>query len=331
MRHEAPKAVLVREFGEPSSFRLEEHDPGMPGPGQVRVDVHSCGVSYVDVLVAAGNYQLKPALPFVPGSEAAGVITAVGEGVPSSRIDERVTLVGFSLGLSQVAIVPATTARTIPGSLSFEQAAIFRVSYATAYHALVQRGRLRPGETLLVMGAAGGVGYAAVQVGKALGATVIASASSKAKRDFALHGGADYAVESRAADWREQVKAANEGRGVDVIIDPVGDAATEPAFRSLAWGGRHLIIGFAGGGIPRLATNLTLLKGAALVGVDIRQFGICEPSLFAENEVAIDRLAEGGLLQPPVGPTYSLPNFVAAMESARRGQAIGRIVVNMKA
>lgn len=325
-----PRAVLVRSFGEPDSFRLEAHDTGAPGPGEVRIELYSCGVSYVDVLVAAGGYQMKPALPFVPGSESAGIITAVGEGVPADRVGERVTVVGFNVGLGQVATVAAAQARRIPATLSFDEAAIFRVSYATAYHALVQRGRLQAGETLLVMGAGGAVGYAAVQIGKALGAKVIASASSQAKRDFAIAGGADCAIDARAADWRDQLKAANGGKGVDVVIDPVGDAATEPAFRSLAWNGRLLVIGYAGGEIPRIPTNLALLKGASLIGVDIRQFGIFEPALAAENDDAIDQLAEQGLLKPPVGPTYPIEDFVAAMEAARGGQAIGRIIVHLR-
>ncbi|MBB3860935.1 NADPH2:quinone reductase [Novosphingobium hassiacum] len=327
-RTSLPQAVLVREFGKPASFQLEAHDPGAPGPEQVRVDVHSCGISFVDVLVAVGGYQIKPALPFVPGSEASGIITAVGANVPPSRLGERVTLVGFNLGLCQVANAPMAAARNIPDRLSFDEAAIFRVSYGTAYHALVQRGRLQAGETLLVLGASGAIGYAALQVGKALGATVIASASSDAKRTFALQGGADYAIDSLSADWRARVKQATGGKGVDVIVDPVGDAATEPAFRSLAWGGRHLVIGFAGGQIPCLSTNLALLKGASLVGVDIRQFALMEPALFAKNEAAIDQLAEEGRLAPPVGHTYALGDFVAAMEAARDRHSIGRVVVH---
>jgi NADPH2:quinone reductase len=325
-----PRAVLVRSFGTPETFGIEEHDPGAPGAGQVRVELYSCGVSYVDVLIASGGYQLKPPLPFVPGSEAAGVITAVGEGVSPDRVGERVTAVGFNLGLGQVANVAATDARKIPAALSFDEAAIFRVSYATAYHALVQRGRLQAGETLLVMGAGGAVGYAAVQIGKALGAKVIASASSQEKRDLALAGGADVAIDAGAADWRDQLKAANGGRGVDVVVDPIGDAATEPAFRSLNWNGRLLVIGYAGGEIPRIATNLALLKGASLVGVDIRQFGIFEPELAEQNQAAIDRLAEEGLLKPPIGSIYKLDDFVAAMKEAQSGRAIGRIIVRLR-
>jgi NADPH2:quinone reductase len=317
-----PRAVLVRAFGAPETYRIEEHDTGAPGPGQVRVELYSCGVSYVDVLVASGGYQLKPPLPFVPGSESAGIVTAVGEGVSPDRVGERVTVVGFNVGLGQVATVDANIARRIPGALSFDQASIFRVSYATAYHALVQRGRLKAGDTLLVMGAGGAVGYAAVQIGKALGAKVIASASSQAKRDFSIARGADCAVDARAQDWRDQVKVANGGRGIDVVVDPIGDAATEPAFRSLAWNGRLLVIGYAGGEIPRIPTNLALLKGASLIGVDIRQFGIFEPELAAQNDIAIDRLAEQGLLQPPVDLHSSLKISSARWRPPKAGRRL---------
>jgi NADPH2:quinone reductase len=214
--------------------------------------------------------------------------------------------------------------------MSFAEAAVFRVSYATAYHALVQRARMQPGETVLVLGAGGAVGYAAIEVAKALGARVIGSASSDAKRALAVAGGADAMVDSRSAAWRENVKAANGGRAVDVVIDPVGGEATEPAFRSLAWNGRHLVIGFAAGSIARLPVNLALLKGAALLGVDIRQFGEFEPEAAAANIDALFDLFGAGKLHPPIGRGYRLEEFATAMVEARRGTTAGRIVLTMR-
>jgi NADPH2:quinone reductase len=220
--------------------------------------------------------------------------------------------------------------RRIPDALGFAEAAVFPVSYATAWHALVDRGGLKRGETLLVLGAGGATGYAAVQVGKHLGARVIASASSEAKRALALAGGADAAVDARAENWREAVKGANGGKGVDVVFDPVGGEATDPAFRSLGWNGRHLVIGFPGG-IAALRTNLPLLKGASLVGVDIRQFGIFEAEKADANRAEIFELAAQGVLRPHIAATYPLEQFRAAMAAATEGKQAGRIVLTMGA
>ncbi|MBV9842343.1 MAG: NADPH:quinone oxidoreductase family protein [Sphingomonadaceae bacterium] len=325
-----PRAVVVRAFGSPEGFTIEERDPGAPGRDEVRVRIHAAGVSFVDVLIAEGRYQLKPPLPFVPGSEVAGIIEAVGENVPSSRIGERVCAAAFGSAFSEVAVVAASQASRIPETMSFEEASVFRVSYATAYHALAHRGSLQRGEIVCVLGAAGAVGYAAVQIGKALGATVIASASSPEKRAFALSGGADHAIDSNADDWRAQVKAASNDHGLDVVVDPVGDRFSEPAFRSLSWNGRHLVIGFAGGQIPKLATNLALLKGASLVGVDIRQFGIREPQNAAMLMPAITALYEAGRIRPPVASTYSIDGFAEAMLEAKAGRTAGRVVIRMR-
>jgi NADPH2:quinone reductase len=206
------------------------------------------------------------------------------------------------------------------------EAAVFPVSYSTARYALVHRAQLQPGETLLVLGAGGATGYAAVQLGKHLGARVIASASSEAKRALALAGGADAVIDARAEDWREQVKAANHGKGIDVVFDPVGGATSEPAFRSLGWNGRHLVVGFTAG-IAALKTNLPLLKGASLIGVDLRQFGLNQPELAAQNMAEVFALA--GVLRPAVAKTIPLEQFAAAMAAAATGSEAGRIVLTM--
>lgn len=323
------RAVVARAFGAPESFAIEDRPTPEPGPGQVLVAVRAVGVSFVDVLIAAGRYQLKPPLPFTPGTEFAGVVQAVGEGVDELRPGDRVAASGFGGGLAERTLVAAGSALKIPETMDFAEASVFRVSYATGYYALVQRGRLEPGETVLVLGAGGAVGLACVQLAKALGARVVASAASEAKRALAREAGADAALETGAADWRDRIKALTEGRGVDVVADPVGGAATEPAFRSLAWKGRHLVIGFASGDIPRLPTNLSLLKGAELVGVDIRQFGEKEPQTAAANIRRLFELYDAGAVRPKVAQVFPLERFAEAMNAAGAGAAAGRIVVKL--
>jgi NADPH2:quinone reductase len=228
-----------------------------------------------------------------------------------------------------MAIVPASGPLKLPDAMSFDEASVFRVSYATAYYALVQRGELKAGETVLVLGAGGAVGVAAIQVAKALGARVIGAASSEAKRALALRAGADAAVDNRAADYRDRLKALTDNKGVDVVVDPVGGPATEPAFRALAWKGRHLVIGFAAGEIPKLPVNLALLKGADLRGVDIRQFGIFEPEQSAKNVDAVVELHARGLLRPQIARTYPFEQFAEAMQAAASGEVAGRIILEV--
>lgn len=322
------RAVMADELGPPDAYRLVDHDPGPPSPTQVRISVRAAGISFVDVLTAAGRYQVKPPVPYIPGSECAGVVDATGDEVRDFAVGDRVVGSGWGGMFANAVNLPARTIRSMPQALSFEEAAVFPVSYATAWHALVDRGRLQAGETLLVLGAGGATGYAAVQIGKYLGARVIGSASSESKRALAAAGGADAVIDARADDWRDQVKAANGGQAVDVVFDPVGGEATESAFRSLAWNGRHLVIGFPAG-IAALRTNLPLLKGASLIGVDIRQFGIFEPEKSAANRDAVFGLAAEGKLRPAIARSYALADFQAAMEDAAAGKSAGRIVLTM--
>lgn len=323
-----PRAVITDEFGPPEAYELRDLPIRPVQAGEVRVAIKAAGISYVDVLTAEGRYQVKPPLPFIPGSEAAGVVSEVGERVQALAPGQRVSVSGWGGLFAEEAILPARMVRPLPDGLDFVEAAVFPVSYATAWHALVDRGQLRAGETLLVLGAGGATGYAAVQVGKHLGARVIASASSADKRALALAGGADIAVDARAEDWRDQVKAANGGKPVDVVFDPVGGDATDPAFRCLGWGGRHLVIGFPGG-IAALRTNLALLKGASLVGVDIRQFGELEPERADTNRAETFQLAAQGILRPHIAQTYPLEHFREAMSAAANGKQSGRIVLLM--
>lgn len=323
-----PRAVMADELGPPDRYALVDHDPGPPSPTQVSISIRAAGISFVDVLTASGGYQVKPPLPFIPGSECAGIVSAVGSEVEGLAVGDRVVGSGWGGMFANAANLPARTVRKMPAALSFEEAAVFPVSYATAWHALVDRGGLKAGETLLVLGAGGAAGYAAVQIGKHLGARVIGSASGDSKRALAIAGGADAVVDARADDWREQVKTANGGKGVDVVFDPVGGDATDPAFRSLGWNGRHLVIGFPGG-IAALRTNLPLLKGASLIGVDVRQFGIFEPEKSEANRDTVFALAAEGKLRPAIARTYKLAEFRAAMEDAAAGKSAGRIVLVM--
>jgi NADPH2:quinone reductase len=323
-----PRAVRADELGPPENYALVDHDPGPPSPTQVRISIRAAGISFVDVLTAGGGYQVKPPVPFIPGSECAGVIEAVGAEVTGLMVGDKVVASGWGGMFANATNLPARVVRKMPEALSFEEAAVFPVSYATAWHALVDRGQLKAGETLLVLGAGGATGYAAVQIGKHLGARVIGSASDAAKRDLAIAGGADAVVDARADDWRDQVKAANGDKGVDVVFDPVGGDATDPAFRSLGWNGRHLVIGFPGG-MTALKTNLPLLKGASLIGVDVRQFGIFEPEKSEANRDTVFALAGEGKLRPAVARSYKLEEFQAAMADAAAGKSAGRIVLAM--
>ncbi|MCW1384796.1 NADPH:quinone oxidoreductase family protein [Novosphingobium sp. KCTC 2891] len=323
-----PRAVLAEEFGDPEAYQLRDLHHRSVEPGTVRIAIKAAGISYVDVLTAQGRYQVKPPLPFCPGSEAAGIVRELGEGVTGLAVGDAVSVGHWGGLFSDEAVLPAHTVRPMPPGLDFAEAAVFPVSYATAWHALVDRGQLRLGETLLVLGAGGATGYAAIQTGKHLGARVIASASSETKRALALAGGADAVVDARAADWREQVKAASDGHPINVVFDPVGGDATDPAFRCLGWGGRHLVVGFPGG-IATLRTNLPLLKGASLIGVDLRQFGAREPDKAEANRQAIFALATAGVLRPVVARRHTLDDFRAAMRDAAAGTSAGRIVLIM--
>lgn len=323
------QAVIGHQFGPPESYALEPFDPGAPGEGQVRVAIRAAGVSYVDVLTAMGQYQFKPPLPFIPGSEAAGVVEAVGAGVTHLAKGDRVFCGGLGGLFAQANLFAAANMAKIPEAMSFEQAAVFAVNYQTAYYALSDRGRARRGETLLVLGAAGGTGYAAVQVGKHLGLHVIASASSPDKQATALAGGADAVVTTGADDWREQVAAANGGKPVDIVFDPVGGEATEPAFRNLGYDGRHLVIGFPAG-IAALRTNLPLLKSASLVGVQMRDHALRRPVEAAAMRRKVVELAGEGIFSPAIAERYAIADYAAAMNAGFSGKAAGRVVLTME-
>lgn len=322
------QAVIGRQFGPPESYQLEDFDPGPSREGEVRVAIKAAGVSYVDVLTAMGNYQFKPPLPFIPGSEAAGVVEALGPGVTHLAVGDRVFCGGLGGLFATANNFRAANMSKVPEAMSFEQASVFSVNYQTAYYALADRGRAKPGETLLVLGAAGGTGFAAIQVGKHLGLRVIASASSPEKQQAALEGGADAVVTTGAEDWRDQVIAANEGKPIDLVFDPVGGDALEPAFRCLGYDGRHLVIGFTAG-IASLRTNLALLKSASLVGVQMRDHALKRPHEAEAMRRTVMELAGEGIFNPLIAERFQLVDYAPAMRAAFSGKAAGRVVILM--
>lgn len=328
MTTETMRSVRATKLGPPENYAMIESPLPLPGPGEVLVRLRAVSLGYADVLVAAGGYQVKPDLPFVPGSEGSGTVAAVGVGVTNVAPGDSVSVTRFSGVLADHVLARAEELTAMPAGMSFEESASYGANYATALYGLKDRGGLKRGETVLVLGAAGGVGMAAVQIAKQLGARVIAGASTDAKRAFAIDYGADLALDYSVPTWRDPLKAITEGKGVDLVFDPVGGDLFEPAFRSLAWGGRHLVVGFVGGPIPRLPANLALLKGAALVGVDVRQFTLKEPEQAQANRAVIARWCAEGM-RPPVGTTFDFDDFRAAMAAAAQGASLGKVVVTI--
>jgi NADPH2:quinone reductase len=323
-----PRAVISDALGPIENYRLREYDPGPPAPGFVQIAVKAAGVSFVDVLTAEGGYQVTPPTPFIPGSECAGLVAAVGEGVTDVAVGDKVVASSFGGIFADLVNVRRMAVKPMPERMSFAQAAVFPVSYFTSWYALAERGELKAGETLLVLGAGGATGYAAVQIGKYLGARVIASASDEPKRALATSAGADAAIASGTPTWRDEVKAASGGKGIDVVFDPVGGPATELAFRCLGWKGRHLVVGFPAG-IPSLPANLPLLKGASFMGVSLRGYGENEPEKAQASNARIFELAAQGVLTPAIARTYPLEDFAQALADAKAGRSAGRIVFVM--
>ncbi len=297
-----------------------------PQTGQVRIAIRAASLNFPDLLIVQNKYQMKPPLPFVPGSEYAGVVDAVGEGVAHLKVGDAVAAFGGTGGFATHAIADAATVMPLPAGFAFDDAAAFVLTYGTTHHALLDRAQLKPGETVLVLGAAGGVGTAAIQIAKAAGARVIAAASSDEKCELCKQIGADATINYSTANLREQIKALTHGKGPDVVYDPVGGDLAEPVFRSIAWRGRYLVVGFAQGGIPALPFNLALLKGASIVGVFWGDFARREPQA---NLAALTELAAWyakGLIKPVIDqrlPMTELPQAFARMGSRQvRGKLV---------
>ena len=321
------KAVRCTAWGPPDSLVLEDLPEPVAGPGDVVVDVKAAGVNFPDVLTVQGKYQVRPPLPFTPGNEFAGVVRAVGAGVDGFVPGQRV--IGFTRtgAFAEQAVAPASAFLPMPDDMDFDVAAAITLTYGTSYHAVADRGALQPGETMLVLGAAGGVGLAAIEVGKALGARVIAAASSDEKLTACKAHGADVLINYETDDLREALRAATDGRGPDVIYDPVGGKYSEPALRSIAWRGRHLVVGFAAGDIPRLPWNLMLLKGASVVGVFWGDFTRKERDA---HLAAMERIAgwiAQGKLRPLVSRRYALADTAQALQDMAARKVIGKVVI----
>ena len=321
------KAVVCKAFGPPESLVIEDLPSPTPGPGEAVISVKSASVNFPDVLIIQNKYQMKPPLPFSPGSELAGIVKAVGDGVTSFRPGDAVMAITGYGAFAEEVTVDATRLLKIPAGMDFSQAAAFGLTYATSEHALCDRGALKSGETLLVLGAAGGVGIAAIEIGKILGARVIACASTDEKLAVCREHGADEGINYATEDLRERIKTLTDGKGADVVYDPVGGPYTEPALRSIAWRGRLLVVGFAAGDIPKIPLNLTLLKGCSIVGVFWGEFTRREPRRFAEAMEKLGRWFAEGKLKPHVSATFPLARTADALTLMAERKVQGKVVL----
>jgi len=327
VRTPSMKAMICRRLGPPEVLQFEDIPSPAPLAGEVLVSMRAAAVNFPDVLILQGRYQLKPELPFTPGWELAGVVKAVGEGVTQVKPGDHVIAVIRWGAYAEEVIVPADRAWPIPSQIDFRAAAAFPLAYSTSYHALKDRGELKAGETLLVTGAAGGVGLAAVQLGKILGARVIACASTDEKLAACRAHGADDTINYASEDFREAIRRLTGGKGVDVVADPVGGPLAEPAIRSMAWGGRYCILGFTSGTIPKVALNLALLKGCSLVGVVADTFTYREPEAGRRNYAELIEMIASGRLKPAVSKVMKLSEAVAALNEVKDRRVQGKIVL----
>ena len=325
------RSVVHSSFGEPADVLAPAESPlPQPGPGQVRVRVHAAAVNFPDALMIAGKYQFRPDFPFSPGSEFSGTISALGDGVSTVAIGDKVVGSASHGAYAEEVIAEAAHVIVLPadtGDEELELAGSFLLTYGTSYHALKDRAQAQPGETLLVLGAGGGVGLAAVELGKRMGLRVIAAASSDDKREAARTRGADEALDYTADDFRERIKALTAGRGVDIVYDPVGGDIAETALRSVGWRGRYLVVGFAAGGIPKFSANLLLLKGSALVGVFWGEFVKREPQANAANTRQLLAWLREGALRPLVSARYPLAGAADALDALLGRRAVGKLLI----
>ncbi len=321
------KAVLCREYGPPESLTFEEVTEHQPGAGQVVVAVHACAVNFPDTLIIQGKYQFKPEMPFAPGGEVAGVIKAVGAGVQGHAVGDRVIAIPGWGGFSEEAVVRQEKLIPLPEGIPMDEAAALVITYGTTHYALKDRAGLQPGETLLVLGAAGGTGVAAIELGKVMGARVIAAASSEEKLAFCRQHGDDDTINYAQENLRERLRELTDNKGVDVVYDPVGGDYTEPALRSLAWKGRLLVIGFTAGDIPRPPLNLPLLKGASIVGVFYGAFQVQEPERFRALMAELLGWLQEGRIRPSITTRYPLDQAPQALRDIQDRRVTGKVVV----
>lgn len=323
------KAVLCKELGLPEKLVVEEVPSPKAGKGEVVLSVKACGVNFPDTLIIQGKYQFKPELPFSPGGEVAGVVKEVGEGVTSPKPGDRVIAFNTWGGFAEEMVVEADRTIPMPDRMDFVPASAFVLTYGTSYHALKDRAQLKPEETLLVLGASGGVGIAAVQLGKMMGARVIAAASTAEKLQVCKQNGADELIKYGEEDLRARVKELTSGKGVDVVYDPVGGPYSEPALRDMAWNGRFLVVGFAAGDIPKVPLNLTLLKGCSIVGVFWGAFTRKEPENNRRNNEDLMQFFVQGKVRPHIHATYPLEQAAQALNEVMNKRVSGKVVLTI--
>ena len=323
------RALMCKQYGPPESLELVTLDDPEPGPGELLIDVHAAGLNFPDVLVIAGQYQVKTEPPFIPGNEAAGVVAAVGDGVGRFKVGDSVIAMPRGGTFAEKCVVSEALAMPLLPGLDFAQGAGFAVTYGTSYHALRQSAGLKAGERVLVLGAAGGVGITAVEIAKAMGAEVIAAASNDDKLEFARTAGADHLINYSEGSLRDQVKALTDGEGVDVVYDPVGGELALQALRSLAWHGRYLVIGFASGDIPELPANIALLKEASIIGVWWGTWVAKNPAGHIQNIKELATLIGEGKLVPRISEKYPLEDYVDAFGAITGRRALGKVVLTM--
>ena len=323
------RALVCRRYGPPEDLVIEERADPIAAAGEIVVDVAAAGINFPDVLAIAGKYQVKTPTPFIPGNEAAGTVAAIGDGVSRFTVGDKVMMTPLGGAFAEKCALDANLAVPLPAGLDFEQGAGFSITYGTSYHALTQSTKIKPGETLLVLGAAGGVGITAVEIGKALGARVIAAASSADKLEFAKAAGADELLNYSQAPLKETVKKLTGGAGADVVYDPVGGELAQQALRATAWHGRYLVIGFASGDIPNFPANLALLKEASIIGVFWGSWAARNPGAHAKNVQEMAELIANGKLRPRVTESYALDDFVAAFAAITERRAKGKVILRM--
>ena len=321
------RAVLVDRLVEPRELRVSETSDPELFPGGLAVDVKAAGCNFFDILMVQGRYQVKPPLPFIPGAEVAGIVSAVGAEVDGFRVGDRILATVPYGAFAEQVVTPASAAWRMPDGMTFEEGAALPIVYPTSYAALVLRAAIRPGETLIVHAAAGGVGLAAVQIGKALGARVLATAGGPEKLAIAKEAGADECIDYHADDWPERVKVATQGRGADVIYDSVGGDVLDQSLKCIAWNGRLLVIGFAGGRIPEIKANRILLKNIAVVGLHWGAYLTHEPARVPEVFAALFELYARGAIRPVIGARYPLERVADALEALGSRRTHGKVVL----
>jgi NADPH2:quinone reductase len=323
------RALVCNAYGPPESLTIEELDDPVPGNGEILIDVAAAGINFPDVLSIAGKYQVKTPPPFIPGNEAAGVVTAVGDDVARYQVGDKVIVATRGKAFAEKCVAMEQTTMPLPEGLTFEQGAGFSVTYGTSYHALKQSANLQPGETLLVLGAAGGVGITAVEIAKALGARVIAAASTDDKLEFAKAAGADEIINYTNQPLKETVKEMTDGNGADVVYDPVGGELADQAFRATAWHGRYLVIGFASGDIPKFPANIALLKEASIIGVWWGTWAAKNPERQMQNVAELAGLIAAGRISPRVSESYAFDDYLDAFRAITERRALGKVVLRM--